>query len=75
MTELQSEPWLSMRDSSEGSPQKQAQLFSLADFKANIEFAKKTGFDESYLWGVEWWYWIAEKGYPEYLDYAKVIFK
>lgn len=24
----------------------------------NIEFAKKTGMKEVYVWGVEWWYWM-----------------
>jgi len=25
----------------------------------------KTNFDEQYLWGVEWWYYLREKGHPE----------
>lgn len=60
--ELQAEPWLQ-------------QLFTVKDFKANIEFSQKTGFDQVYLWGAEWWYYMAEQGHPEYLDYAKTLFK
>ncbi|MBU1031301.1 endo-1,4-beta-xylanase [Patescibacteria group bacterium] len=75
ITELQTEPWLSQADSSEGSPKKQAEIFSIENFKDNIEFAKKTGFDEMYLWGVEWWYFMAQNGYPGYLDYAKTLFQ
>lgn len=75
VTELQAEPWLSGRDPKENSPQRQSQLFSLADFKTHIEYAKKTGFDEHYLWGVEWWYWMDKNGFPQYLDYARSLFR
>ncbi len=75
ITELQTEPWLSRADFSEGTPKKQAEIFSVENFKDNIEFAKKTGFDEMYLWGVEWWYFMAQNGYPQYLEYAKTLFK
>lgn len=73
--ELQTEPWLSDKDAKEGSPARENQLFSPSDFKSNIEFVKKTGFDEAYLWGVEWWYWMAAHGHPEYLQFAKTLFK
>lgn len=75
VTELQTEPWLSQADSSDGSPKKQAEIFSVENFKENISYAKKTGFDEMYLWGVEWWYFMDLNGYPEYLNYAKTLFK
>mgnify|MGYP001582535292 FL=1 len=75
ITELQTEPWLSQKDSSEGTPQKQAQIFSIKDFKDNIIYAKKTGFDEMYLWGVEWWYFMGAQGYPQYLDFARTLFR
>ncbi len=74
IAELQAEPWLSQKDLSEGSPAKQAQIFSMNDFKNYIDYAKKTGFDEAYLWGVEWWYFMANHGHPEYLEYAKTLF-
>ena len=61
IAELQAEPWLQ-------------QFFTVQDFKANVEFARKTGFDTSYLWGVEWWFFMAAQGHPEYLDYAKTLF-
>jgi hypothetical protein len=51
-----------------------AKIFSARDFKKYVNFAQKTGFDEVYLWGVEWWYFMKEKGYPEYLEYAKNLF-
>lgn len=73
IVELQAEPWLSegeLRPADE-----QVQYFTLADFKNYTDFAKQTGFDEVYLWGVEWWYFMAKQGYPEYLNFAKTLFK
>lgn len=72
IVELQAEPWLA--GGTLVSPKEQAKLFTAEDFKNYTNFAKKTGFDEAYLWGVEWWYFMAENGYPEYLEYAKTLF-
>lgn len=74
ITELQTEPWLSRKDSKERLPQRQSSLFSIKDFTANVDFGKKIGFEEIYLWGVEWWYYMAQNGYPQYLNFAKSIF-
>lgn len=74
ISELQTEPWLSMKDLEEGTPLRQAELFSLDKFKAHIQYAKQTGFDEIYLWGVEWWYFMDKQGYPQYVEYAKSLF-
>ena len=73
--ELQSEPWGEL-----GTPElnyeRQTELFSLDYFKETIRFAKDTGFDEYYLWGGEWWYYLkTEKNDSRYWDYAKDIFK
>ncbi len=47
----------------------------LEQFKANIDFAKKTGLKEFYLWGSEWWYWMKKKqNRPAIWDQAKKIF-
>lgn len=47
----------------------------LEQFKKNVEFLKKTGFDVSYFWGVEWWYWMKEKqNRPEIWNEAKKLF-
>lgn len=73
-SELQAEVWLSGKDLSERLPKRQAEVFSQADFKSNVEFAKKIGFEENYLWGVEWWYFMEKMGYPQYLEYAKTLF-
>ena len=44
--------------------------------KEDIKFAKQTGLNKFYLWGVEWWYWIKVKyNEPEIWNQAKTLFK
>lgn len=72
--ELQTEPW--------GptllyySPlEEQEKTMNLERFKNNIDFAKRTGLKEFYLWGAEWWYWMKEtQGQPEIWQEAKKLF-
>ena len=73
VTELQAEPW-TQQAITDTVLEEQAKLFSLQDFKNIIQYSQKTGFDEHYLWGVEWWYWMESQGYPQYLDFAKELF-
>ena len=58
--ELQAMPWCSV-PLSQCSLQEQEKTMNLEEFQKNIEFAKKTGLKEFYLWGTEWWYWLKEK--------------
>lgn len=52
----------------------QITLFSPAYFENTVEFARKTGFDEYYLWGAEWWYYLREKEHDaRYWDIAKKL--
>lgn len=47
---------------------------SLAQFKDNMTFARRAGFDEAYLWGVEWWYHMKTKqNSPAYWNEAKKL--
>lgn len=73
IVELQAEPWIVKADLAKNF-QKQAQFFPVEKFKSYVDYAKKTGFDTQYLWGVEWWYFMKEHGYPQYLEYAKTLF-
>lgn len=74
IVELQAEPWL-LGATSAKSPDQQAMVFPADRLRENIDYAKKVGFDTTYLWGVEWWFWMEKKGYPQYLEYAKTLFK
>lgn len=73
IAELQTEPWLTGGDFV--SPDNQSKIFTVEDFASYIDFARKTGFDGAYLWGAEWWYFMEEQSHPEYLNYAKSLFK
>lgn len=73
IVELQAEPWFANGDFV--ATEEQIKLFTTQDFKNYTNFARGTGFDEVYLWGVEWWYFMAGQGHPEYLEYAKTLFK
>lgn len=70
IAELQTEPWLSQKIISV-PVNKQGQIFSVADLASNLAYAKRTRFDEAYLWGVEWWYFMEKNGHPEYLEFMQ----
>ena len=73
IAELQAEVWAGT-DVKNIPISDQIDRFSLDELKNNIHFARKSGFDEIYLWGIEWWYYLAKNGHPEYLEYAKGLF-
>jgi len=59
VVELQAEPW-GPKLMYDLPLEEQKKTMNLNQFRYNIEFAKKTGFDTFYLWGAEWWYWMKE---------------
>ncbi len=74
VVELQAEPW-GPKLLNESPLEEQEKTMNLERFKDNIEFAKKTGLDEFYLWGAEWWYWLKVKqNNPEIWQEAKKLF-
>ncbi len=74
VVELQGEPW-SPIELSKISYEEQIKLFSLDYFADTIKYAKETGFDEYYLWGAEWWYYLKEKHNDNcYWNYGKILF-
>ncbi len=44
-------------------------------FEEIIEYAKDTRFEEQYLWGGEWWYWLKLQGHPEMWEKARELFQ
>jgi hypothetical protein len=68
VVELQAEPW-GPKLLYDSPLEEQKKTMNLRQFRQNIEFAKRTGFDEFYLWGVEWWYWLKEN-FPQDQDAA-----
>lgn len=74
ISELQAEPWPAGSSIPNTPITEQVRLFSLKNFQDNLNFAKLTGFKAAYLWGVEWWYYLRQRGQPQYWDFAKVLF-
>ena len=73
--ELQAEPWGPVLIH-ELPLEEQQKTMNLEQFQENIEFAKKTGLKEFYLWGGEWWYWLKTKhDQPEIWEEAKKLFE
>ncbi|HBP00754.1 MAG: hypothetical protein UY41_C0017G0016 [Candidatus Moranbacteria bacterium GW2011_GWE1_49_15] len=72
--ELQGEPWI--EGWTTNFPlERQFQSMDAAKLKENIEFARKTGITDIYVWGVEWWYWLkATQNSPEVWDQAKRLY-
>ncbi len=57
--ELQAEPWFATGIENM-SVNDQKNLMNAKIFAQNIKYAQKAGFSDNYLWGVEWWYWMAK---------------
>ena len=73
--ELQVEPWGPNKLIYDSSLEEQNKTMNLDKFKKNIKYAERTGFDEFYLWGDEWWYWMKVKhNNSEIWDEAKKLF-
>ena len=72
--ELQAEPWGPhlLYDS---PLEEQQKSMDLQRFQEVINFAGKTGLDEFYLWGGEWWFWMKEKqNQPQIWEEAEKLF-
>jgi Beta-galactosidase len=75
VTELQAEPWPAHQTSIPQTPiAEQYKSMNIQRFRDNVEFARRVGFPEVYLWGVEWWYWIRERGDSSFWNEAKNLF-
>ncbi|MEK7076895.1 MAG: beta-galactosidase [Patescibacteria group bacterium] len=72
--ELQAEPWgpVLLYDLPR---EEQEKTMNLARFRNVIDFAKRTGFDEFYLWGAEWWYWLKTQGDDSIWEEARDLFE
>lgn len=73
VSELQTEPWTA-NPIYNVSLEEQYRSMNLKRFKETIRYAQLTKFDEIYVWGAEWWYWMKDLGKGEIWDEAKKIF-
>ena len=73
--ELQAEPWAS-KPFMEAPIDEQLKSMNPEMFNEDVEFAKQTGLDKFYFWGVEWWYWMkTTQNQPGVWNAAKSVFK
>lgn len=56
--ELQAEPWFD-GEVFTTDLNTQFALMNPTILQGNVEYARRAGLDDNYLWGVEWWYWLA----------------
>jgi len=59
IAELAAEPWV-INAVVDTPLDEQLKRMNLAKLNDTIAFAERTGFDEQYLWGAEWWYYLKE---------------
>lgn len=74
VAELQAEAWL-RDDINRVSLEEQRKSINAKQLRHNIDIARRTGFKEAYLWGVEYWYWLKDKqNDPSLYNEAKKLF-
>jgi hypothetical protein len=73
LVELSLEPWL-LQPVVETPIKTQLERMNIEKFREIVDFAKDTRFEEQYLWGAEWWYYMNQNGHPEFWEEAKKIF-
>jgi hypothetical protein len=74
ISELQAEPWAVNNASiSNIAFDRQTENLTLEEFKDIVNFAKKTGLKEMYLWGPEWWYYRELNGDPSWMEFGKTL--
>ena len=75
VSELQLEPWAPQGLHLLSLIEAQNSL-SLARWQDNVATFRRTGFDEAFLWGVEWWYYAKDKlGEPGYWQAGAELFQ
>lgn len=57
IAELAAEPWV-IKPVIETPLEEQFKRMDLPFFEATLRFAARTSFEEQYLWGAEWWYYL-----------------
>lgn len=74
LIELSAEPWL-LEPVVAVSVETQFSRMNLEKFEDILKYAKKTRYDKQYLWGAEWWYWLATQGHSEMWDRGTRLFR
>lgn len=69
VSELQAEPWFNNSNPNLTSIAEQERSMNPERLKKHLDYVTHIGFPRSYLWGVEWWYWMKDvKGDSRYWE-------
>lgn len=71
ITELQLEAWAPSTGLLSVPIEEQLKIMSPEKMSGAIQYARRTGLDEIHAWGVEWWYWLKQKGHSELWEVAR----
>lgn len=72
VSEMQAEPW-GPEVTYKISIEEQKKSMNKEAFREIIDFTRRSGFTNVYMWGVEWWYWMKEQGDFSMWDEVKNI--
>ena len=73
LIELSAEPWL-IEPIVNVPLETQFSRMNLEKFEDIITYAEGTHFDQQYLWGAEWWYWLHLQGRSEMWERGKELY-
>lgn len=73
LIELSAEPWL-VEPVVNVPLAIQFTRMDVEKFNSILDYAKDTRYDQQYLWGAEWWYWLKLQGHPAMWDRGVELF-
>jgi hypothetical protein len=73
VAELQAEPWFFDPNPNNTTISEQEKTMNLERLKKHIDYSQRVGASKVYLWGVEWWYWMKERGNSAYWEEIKSL--
>ncbi|HMO78831.1 MAG TPA: cellulase family glycosylhydrolase [Candidatus Paceibacterota bacterium] len=68
LIEVSVEPWL-VEPIIKTPIDVQLEFMNIDRIEEILQKSAKTNFDEIYLWGIEWWYYLKKNGHPEIWNY------
>jgi hypothetical protein len=74
ISELQAEPWFP-KPVEETPLEEQYASMDPDRLRGNVDFARRTGAGEVYLWGAEWWYWLKRRGETAFWEAVRPLFR
>lgn len=73
LIELSAEPWL-LEPVVDVPLETQFTRMNLEKFEDILHYAKDTRYEQQYLWGAEWWYWLMLQNHPEMWNRGKELY-